>query len=133
MANTKGIRAGRAFVELGVSDKLTAGQPVDVGIAPALEALVVVQPRRQILRDARFPHLSQGIEQPERRRARKCLGQPPTDDPFAIDLGQLLAALPELPFPISYLTTGQNVPDDIEPAVASRLARLVLGMETLRV
>lgn len=48
-------------------------------------------------------------------------------------LGQLLAALPELPFPISYLTTGQNVPDDIEPAVASRLARLVLGMETLRV
>lgn len=48
-------------------------------------------------------------------------------------LGQLLAALPELPFPISYLTTGQNVPDDIEPAVASRLARLVLGLETLRV
>ncbi|MES2792705.1 MAG: flagellar biosynthesis protein FlhF [Planctomycetota bacterium] len=48
-------------------------------------------------------------------------------------LGQLLAALPELPFPISYLTTGQNVPDDIEPAVAARLARLVLGMETLRV
>lgn len=48
-------------------------------------------------------------------------------------LGQLLAALPELPFPISYLTTGQNVPDDIEPAVAARLARLVLGLETLRV
>ncbi len=47
-------------------------------------------------------------------------------------LGQLLAALPDLPFPISYLTTGQNVPDDIEPAVASRLARLVLGFESLR-
>lgn len=47
-------------------------------------------------------------------------------------LGQLLAALPELPFPISYLTTGQNVPDDIEPAVASRLAKLVLGFESLR-
>ncbi len=48
-------------------------------------------------------------------------------------LGQLLAALPDLPFPISYLTTGQNVPDDIEPAVAARVARLVLGLETLRV
>lgn len=47
-------------------------------------------------------------------------------------LGQLLAALPELPFPISYLTTGQNVPDDIEPAVAARLSRLVLGFESLR-
>lgn len=47
-------------------------------------------------------------------------------------LGQLLAALPELPFPVSYLTTGQNVPDDIEPAVAARLAKLVLGFETLR-
>ena len=46
-------------------------------------------------------------------------------------LGQLLAALPDLPFPISYLTTGQNVPDDIEPAVAARLARLVLGLEKL--
>jgi flagellar biosynthesis protein FlhF len=46
-------------------------------------------------------------------------------------LGQLLAALPELPIPISYLTTGQNVPDDIEPAVAARLARLVLGFESL--
>ena len=48
-------------------------------------------------------------------------------------LGQLLAALPDLPFPISYLTTGQNVPDDIEPAVAARVARLTLGLETLRV
>ena len=48
-------------------------------------------------------------------------------------LGQLLAALAELPAPISYLTTGQNVPDDIEPAVAARLARLVLGLESLRV
>lgn len=48
-------------------------------------------------------------------------------------LGQLLAALPDLPFPISYLTTGQNVPDDIEPAVAPRLARLVLGLESLKV
>lgn len=47
-------------------------------------------------------------------------------------LGQLLAALPEMPIPISYLTTGQNVPDDIEPAVAARLARLALGFESLR-
>ena len=31
--------------------------------------------------------------------------------------------------PLSYLTNGQNVPDDIEPADAQRLARLILGME----
>jgi flagellar biosynthesis protein FlhF len=47
-------------------------------------------------------------------------------------LGQLLGALPDLPYPISYLTTGQNVPDDIEPAVAARLSRLILGTECLR-
>ncbi|RJX27851.1 MAG: flagellar biosynthesis protein FlhF [Dethiobacter sp.] len=29
--------------------------------------------------------------------------------------------------PIAYITTGQNVPDDIEPANASRLADMVLG------
>jgi flagellar biosynthesis GTPase FlhF len=30
------------------------------------------------------------------------------------------------------LTTGQNVPDDIEPAEGARLARLILGQEQLR-
>uniref|UniRef100_A0A7C4QMZ7 Flagellar biosynthesis protein FlhF n=1 Tax=Schlesneria paludicola TaxID=360056 RepID=A0A7C4QMZ7_9PLAN len=33
--------------------------------------------------------------------------------------------------PISYLTTGQDVPDDIEPAHATRLAKLILGREQL--
>ena len=31
--------------------------------------------------------------------------------------------------PISYITTGQNVPDDIEPADSCRLAEMVLGEE----
>ncbi len=32
--------------------------------------------------------------------------------------------------PLSYLTNGQNVPDDIEVADPGRLARLVLEMDT---
>lgn len=45
----------------------------------------------------------------------------------ATGMGPLLsvASLPELP--VSYLTTGQGVPDDIEPAGETRLARLILG------
>jgi flagellar biosynthesis protein FlhF len=31
--------------------------------------------------------------------------------------------------PLSYLTNGQNVPDDIETAEPGRVARLVLAME----
>ena len=31
--------------------------------------------------------------------------------------------------PLSYLTNGQNVPDDIEPADSQSLARLILGLE----
>jgi flagellar biosynthesis protein FlhF len=31
--------------------------------------------------------------------------------------------------PLSYLTTGQAVPDDIEPADRKRLARLILRQE----
>lgn len=44
-------------------------------------------------------------------------------------LGQLLGAWPELTLPISYLTTGQDVPSDIEPAASPRLARMILGIE----
>ncbi|OYW23874.1 MAG: flagellar biosynthesis protein FlhF [Planctomycetales bacterium 12-60-4] len=33
--------------------------------------------------------------------------------------------------PVSYLTTGQNVPDDIEPAHRTRMARLVLGIDRI--
>ena len=32
-----------------------------------------------------------------------------------------------LAWPFSYVTTGQNVPEDIEPAHAARLAQWVLG------
>jgi len=33
--------------------------------------------------------------------------------------------------PVSYITTGQAVPDDIEPAARTRLARLILGLEVV--
>lgn len=46
-------------------------------------------------------------------------------------MGSLLTAARKLPLPVSYLTTGQDVPDDIEYANASRMARLVLGQEKL--
>jgi flagellar biosynthesis protein FlhF len=45
------------------------------------------------------------------------------------ELGNILALLRQCQLPLSYLTNGQNVPDDIEPADANRLARQILGME----
>lgn len=47
----------------------------------------------------------------------------------AESLGDILSLCSEFELPISYLTTGQNVPDDIEPSEASRLARLILGQD----
>ncbi len=44
-------------------------------------------------------------------------------------LGGVLAVLGQADRPVSYLTTGQAVPDDIEPADRARLARLILGMD----
>ena len=44
-------------------------------------------------------------------------------------LGGVLAVLGQADRPVSYLTTGQAVPDDIEPADRARLARLILGHE----
>lgn len=44
-------------------------------------------------------------------------------------LGGVLAVLGQANRPVSYLTTGQAVPDDIEPADRRRLARLILGQE----
>jgi len=44
-------------------------------------------------------------------------------------LGGVLAVIGQANRPVSYLTTGQAVPDDIEPADRSRLARLILGDE----
>lgn len=46
-------------------------------------------------------------------------------------LGGVLAVLGQGTRPVSYITTGQAVPDDIEPADRHRLARLILGKEVL--
>jgi flagellar biosynthesis protein FlhF len=47
----------------------------------------------------------------------------------AESLGGVLSVLGQADRPVSYLTTGQAVPDDIEPADRTRLARLILGDE----
>src|SRR6185503_14089236 len=49
----------------------------------------------------------------------------------AAGLGGLLSVARKVSLPVSYLTTGQDVPDDIEPAQPQRIARLVLGEEHL--
>jgi flagellar biosynthesis protein FlhF len=49
----------------------------------------------------------------------------------AESLGGVLAVLGLSSRPLSYLTTGQAVPDDIEPADRKRLARLILRQEEL--
>jgi flagellar biosynthesis protein FlhF len=47
----------------------------------------------------------------------------------ATGLGNILPLLRACKLPLSYVTDGQNVPDDIEQASQRRLARMVLGME----
>jgi flagellar biosynthesis protein FlhF len=49
----------------------------------------------------------------------------------ADSLGGLLSVLGLSSRPVSYITTGQGVPDDIEPASRKRLARLILKQENL--
>lgn len=49
----------------------------------------------------------------------------------ALGAGTLLNVARRLKTPISYLTTGQDVPDDIEPAQKTRMARLILGLDTV--
>lgn len=49
----------------------------------------------------------------------------------AVGMGTLLSIAKQVPLPISYLTTGQDVPDDIESADAQRVSRLILGEENL--
>lgn len=44
----------------------------------------------------------------------------------ACNLGTLLSLMHHDPKPLSYITTGQNVPDDIEPADPERLTNLML-------
>ena len=47
----------------------------------------------------------------------------------ASGMGALLSIARRVNLPISYLTAGQAVPDDIEPAHPRRIARLILGAE----
>ncbi len=47
----------------------------------------------------------------------------------ATAVGNLLPLVRSSKLPVSYITNGQSVPDDIEAADARRLARMVLGME----
>jgi len=47
----------------------------------------------------------------------------------AAALGHLMPLFASGSLPLSYLTDGQSVPDDIAPAEAARLARLILGIE----
>ncbi|MDR1873507.1 MAG: flagellar biosynthesis protein FlhF [Synergistaceae bacterium] len=49
-----------------------------------------------------------------------------------ISYGALFSVLPVLDRPISFFTTGQNVPNDIEVASGARLAELLLGGENER-
>jgi flagellar biosynthesis protein FlhF len=49
----------------------------------------------------------------------------------ATGLGNLLPLLRSCRLPLSYLTNGQNVPDDIEAADCRKLARIVLGMKNV--
>ncbi len=49
----------------------------------------------------------------------------------ACGLGNLIPLLRSSGLPLSYLTNGQNVPDDIETAAPRRAARLILGMDTV--
>jgi flagellar biosynthesis protein FlhF len=45
----------------------------------------------------------------------------------AAHVGVVLNAIRKLNKSLSYITTGQNVPDDIETGDGRRLARLILG------
>jgi flagellar biosynthesis protein FlhF len=46
----------------------------------------------------------------------------------AHSLGHLVSAVRSIPLPVSYLTDGQNVPDDIQVARSGAMANMLLGM-----
>ena len=50
----------------------------------------------------------------------------------ATGLGNLLPLVRSCRLPLSYVTDGQNVPDDISASDRRKLARIVLGMEACR-
>jgi flagellar biosynthesis protein FlhF len=47
----------------------------------------------------------------------------------ATGVGHILTLLRDCQLPMSYVTDGQNVPDDIQVAQPASIARLVMGME----
>jgi flagellar biosynthesis protein FlhF len=47
----------------------------------------------------------------------------------ATSFGHLISLVQQCRLPVSYLTDGQNVPDDIQTAECRQLARLMLGIE----
>lgn len=49
----------------------------------------------------------------------------------ATGLGNVLPLLRSSRLPLAYVTNGQNVPDDIEVADSGRIARMILGLETV--
>jgi len=49
----------------------------------------------------------------------------------AISFGVLLSVMDKIEASLSYITIGQDVPDDIEIGNSSRLARLLLGLESI--
>lgn len=49
----------------------------------------------------------------------------------ATSLGALIPVIRHSRLPLAYLTNGQNVPDDIEVAEPARMARLILGFESV--
>lgn len=50
----------------------------------------------------------------------------------ALSLGNLIELLTQVRLPVSYLTDGQNVPDDIQAADSKRLVRRILGIDAAR-
>ena len=50
----------------------------------------------------------------------------------AISFGVIFSVLRKLDASLSYITTGQDVPDDIEVAAGSRLAKMLLGEEGVK-
>ncbi|MBN2212165.1 MAG: flagellar biosynthesis protein FlhF [Sedimentisphaerales bacterium] len=50
----------------------------------------------------------------------------------AVSFGVVLSVMKKIDAAISYVTTGQDVPDDIEVGTGRRLARLLLGLETVQ-
>ena len=64
----------------------------------------------------------------------------PTPDPAKLlftrldetdSFGALVSESARRDLPISFLATGQQIPDDLEPATSERLAQLVLGSAAL--